>query len=190
MPVAFPFIDACLRSTASEVVFVVQDGNHSLKKDRARHDTRSIARPTTGSRNAEIISVFYCTVTPCLYFTSVSRMLLVTLRATFRYPSHPPVLNCWYTLGTVFRSRIRVRCNGWRTNDILKIFVRPPSGGGGCMKCCDLTIGVVQGAPLPSTSPSSFSTPSARYGLLWADPEDVDGVFESKGGWREGDVSR
>lgn len=109
------------------------------------------------------------------------------VRAVFGRRSHPlaPHPVGIRSKPVFVRSRIRIRCNGWRTNDLLKIFVRSPSGGSGCMKCCDLTIGLVKSAPLTSTSPSS-----AKYGLLWADPEDIDEGLGRKGGWRKEDVSR
>lgn len=87
-----------------------------------------------------------------------------------------PVLSRFFTDSG---STIRLRCNGWRKHDLLKIFVRSPDGGAGPVKCCDLTIGLVKGEPSLTT-----------HGLLWADPEDVDGAVDWEGRWADQDVSR
>lgn len=49
------------------------------------------------------------------------------------------------------------------------------------MRCCDLAIGLADGIP-PLLS-------SVQYGLLWADPESVEGDIETVGGWQGEDVS-
>ena len=82
--------------------------------------------------------------------------------------------------GKMCPSRVRVRCNGWKKGDVLKIFVRPR--GGGRVSCCDLAVGLAGKVP-PSAAPLS-------YGLLWADPACVDEGFEGTVSWPDEDVSR